>query len=350
MFYKSNLIIAEQKLPLGQCSTDILNFDNDFIQHIVNTRNRFITSFDAFTNPGVLKNIETVSMFQSHANEVLDIIVSIPPFKYFLPKYYGKNLFIDIFKTEPKTFEEQCNLTLMNADELFKDAHLLISTLDEIIMFKLYFDNMLDVFFKDLKERNSEFYALGFYNFLKDPKNVDELEKIFPNSKLFHFSQKQSVSIEYVPMNSPDNEKEYMIGERIEFTSLLSFLHLDFFKALINGHCPRRCHNCGTYFLLLSGHNTCYCSNLAPNQSGKNKNKTCRDVGAHNKERTQKENRTPARMEYDKVYNRLKARKHRKLISDDEWNTLVSKALNYKDENESGKLSDAEYKEIMSKF
>ncbi len=142
----------------------------------------------------------------------------------------------------------------------------------------------------------------------------------------------------------------YILAECIVVNNMKSLLHIDFFKGLVQGNCPRKCYNCGTYFLLLSGHNTCYCSNPISEQKHKNKIFTCRGVGAHNKEREQKENRTPARQEYDKVYNRLKTRKNRKKISSDEFNDLVSKALSYKDQNESGELSDVKYREIMIEF
>lgn len=38
---------------------------------------------------------------------------------------------------------------------------------------------------------------------------------------------------------------------------------------------PRRCHNCGKYFLLTNGYNTCYCNNIAPGET----ERTCRKVG-----------------------------------------------------------------------
>jgi hypothetical protein len=45
------------------------------------------------------------------------------------------------------------------------------------------------------------------------------------------------------------------------------------------GNAPRRCHNCGRYFLLTDGYNTCYCNNIAPGEA----ERTCRKVGAHRK-------------------------------------------------------------------
>ena len=89
------------------------------------------------------------------------------------------------------------------------------------------------------------------------------------------------------------------------------------------GNAPRRCHNCGKYFLLTAGYNTCYCNNIAPGET----ERTCRKVGAHRKEAQGKTNRTPAQVEYDRAYNRLKQRKNRKKISVEEWNAAVAETL-----------------------
>ena len=73
--------------------------------------------------------------------------------------------------------------------------------------------------------------------------------------------------IEYTTMPNTDNEKEYIIAERMVFDSIGAFLHVDFFRGLIHGNAPRRCHNCGRFFLLSDGYDTRYCYNIAHNLS-----------------------------------------------------------------------------------
>lgn len=106
---------------------------------------------------------------------------------------------------------------------------------------------------------------------------------------------------------------------------------------------PRRCHNCGKYFLLTAGYNTCYCNSIAPGEA----ERTCRKVGAHRKEAQGKANRTPAQVEYDRTYNRLKQRKNRRKISVDEWNSAVARAQDLLRRSESGELSDEELKKQL---
>ncbi len=113
----------------------------------------------------------------------------------------------------------------------------------------------------------------------------------------------------------------------------------------MQGSAPRRCHNCQKYFLLENGYNTCYCNHIAPGET----KRTCRQVGAHKKEASP-QGKTPARLEYDKAYNRLKTQKARGKISLDEWNQRVAQAQAIKDRAERGKLSDREMREELGKI
>ena len=74
--------------------------------------------------------------------------------------------------------------------------------------------------------------------------------------------------------------------------------------------------------------------------------KTCRQVGAHRKEK-QRNGTEFVRKEYQKVYNRLRRRKNREVISVDEWNRQVAVAQDLKAEAIGGKFSDAE---LMQRF
>jgi hypothetical protein len=93
------------------------------------------------------------------------------------------------------------------------------------------------------------------------------------------------------------------------------------------------------------GYDTFYCNSIAPGET----EKTCRKVGAHKKE-ARKEGKTPARLEYDKVYNKLKTRRARGKLSIDEWNAAVAMALEYKDKAEVGKITDLELKQLYDKM
>ena len=154
------------------------------------------------------------------------------------------------------------------------------------------------------------------------------------------------MEVNFVPMMHPTEEGKIFIAEKATFSSLTDFLRTEFYRGLAIGNAPRRCHNCGRYFLLTAGYNTCYCNNIAPGEA----ERTCRKVGAHRKEAQGKANRTPAQKEYDRTYNRLKVRKQRGKISAGEWNAAVAAAQDLVARSERGELTDEELKRRLAEL
>lgn len=343
------ILIDDKKIPLGQWSTEILNLDINFINKIIKANSDIVFLIDALFNEKYKKDFNVVSKLQKIFNETLDVFIEIPPYKYFVPKKYGRTVLIDLFQNNEKYFYELCCSEPCENNILYEFIYQFFSIFSSTLSFIANVTFMLEGYFENLEKRNNEHYAFGVFGFFFNTEVIEKIRNEFPALEEFNFQSVEKVGLEYTATKNPDAEG-YILAERIVVNNMKSLLHIDFFKGLVQGNCPRRCHNCGTYFLLLSGHNTCYCTNPISEQKNKNKILTCRDVGAHNKEREQKENRTPARQEYDKVYNRLKTRKNRKRISSDEFNIKVEEAWQYKIQNENGSLSDFNYKELMNKF
>ena len=88
-----------------------------------------------------------------------------------------------------------------------------------------------------------------------------------------------------------------------------------------------------------------YCTRIAPGET----KRTCRQVGAHNKQ-ADRDSKTPVQIEYENTYNRLKKRKTRGKISTDEWNALVAKAQDIREQAQRGFLSDFEMKKAFDKI
>ena len=66
------------------------------------------------------------------------------------------------------------------------------------------------------------------------------------------------------------------IVEKMYFDRLLDFVYVEFMKGLQKGFVPKRCANCGRWFLQTPGATYAYCTDPAPGQDGK----TCREIGA----------------------------------------------------------------------
>jgi len=211
---------------------------------------------------------------------------------------------------------------------------------DSLRNFRGQITGMLDFYFESLSRRNKEAYAGAFAAYFSNMRSAGSL--FYPDEE---FEQSYPVRICFVPMAHPTEERKAMIAEKATFQYLSHFLYTEFYRGMITGNAPRRCHNCGRYFLLTEGYNTCYCNNIAPGET----ERTCRKVGAHRKA-NRPTGLSPAQIEYRRVYNRLKARKQRGSISNDEWNNAVVQAQNVLMQVEQGKLSDEEMREKFKTF
>ncbi len=70
--------------------------------------------------------------------------------------------------------------------------------------------------------------------------------------------------------------REAEVVEKMYFDRLLDFVYVEFMKGLQRGFVPKRCANCGRWFLQTPGATFAYCTGSAPEDPGK----TCREIGA----------------------------------------------------------------------
>ena len=87
------------------------------------------------------------------------------------------------------------------------------------------------------------------------------------------------VNVQYAIRSSTDKETGEVhaeVVEKIYFDRLRDFVYVELMKGIQKGFVPRRCLNCGKWFLQTPGVSYSYCSNIAPGET----ERTCRDVGA----------------------------------------------------------------------
>lgn len=343
-FFSDRVDIDGTLLPIGQVSTEILNLPNEILHDLQEAvLGSFAVVREKLFHPDIKKDLAVVTEAQDKLNRILQLLFTVPPFCYMdLDKEFDCNFLLHCFKNFPDEFLKMVTIGTRENCFLADFFGKLCSSVEEIIAFKSYVDIMLTLYFEHLKKRNSEHYAIGVFRFLEDTELLNNIAAQLPQRPSFLFLQRQSATIEYTPMPNPENKMEYTLTERMMFQTIGAFLHIDFFRGLMSGNAPRRCHNCGTYFLLTEGYNTRYCNNIAPGET----ERTCRKVGAHRKA-SRNEGKTPVQVEYDKVYNRLKTRKRRGKISVDEWNAAVAKAQDLKDQAGRGEISEFELKRLF---
>lgn len=331
VFFSGNHVYVNGKaFPLGQIGVDVLALDSGVLTEV----DRRVGAFLSAVWPLLQEKTDSAAISaQEKLNAVWEVIFTLPLYRglaldaetayHLLPLMFSdKEAWAEVLDVDSEghaMFEK-----FLNGLEYFGES---------LRTFRGQIAGMLELYFEPLKRRNSGAYAAAYMHYFND--------MAVAGAGFFgaiDFAQSFPMEVKFVPMAHPTDRGKVILAEKAEFGYLTHFLYTDFYRALIAGNAPRRCHNCGRYFLLTEGYNTCYCNNIAPGET----ERTCRKVGAHKKEAQERVTATPAQKEYAKVYNRLKARKQRGKISVDDWNAAVAKAQDLKEQTERGELGDEE--------
>ncbi len=82
------------------------------------------------------------------------------------------------------------------------------------------------------------------------------------------------VNVQYAVLEK--DGKTHELVEKIYFDHLADFIYVEFMKGLQKGFVPKRCANCGRWFLQEPGMTYNYCPEIAPGET----ELTCRDIGS----------------------------------------------------------------------
>jgi hypothetical protein len=322
---------------LGQLTTDVLNLNGGLLTEIDRRVDDFISVVWTLLQE---KTDSAARSAQERLNAVWDLVFDLPVYRSLrLDTGISRSLFPDLLSDRAKWSE------VLDVDSeghrMFEDFLSGLEYFAESLRnFRGQLDGMLELYFEPLSRRNADVYAEAYAAYFTNMAAAGEL--FFPEQE---FNQSFPAQLCFVPTVDPAETGKVLLAEKVEFRYLSHFLYTDFYRGLMAGNAPRRCHNCGRYFLLTAGYNTCYCNNVAPGEA----ERTCRKVGAHRKA-NYPTGLSPAGVEYRKVYNRLKARKQRGKISRDEWNATLSQAQEVLDLAEQGKLTDEEMRKRFAAF
>ena len=83
------------------------------------------------------------------------------------------------------------------------------------------------------------------------------------------------VNIQYAMLEIDEGHHELV--EKLYFDQLIDFVYMELMRGLQRGFVPKRCANCGRWFLQTPGASYNYCDRSAPNSG---EGKTCREVGS----------------------------------------------------------------------
>ncbi len=334
-FYGDHVYIGGKEFPVGQCVVDVMDLDGSILDEIDQRVREFLPAAKTLLEG---KTDSAAVLAQERLNAVWDLVFTLPVYRDLpMDEENSYHLFEQVMADEGKWVQIQDPASEGGA--LFRRMlAALVCLAGDLRGLRQQIAIMTDQYFEPLERRNSSAYADAYSRFYAQMLSV--------GARFFNedFEQSFPMEVNFVPMEHPTEADKVFIAEKATFNSLTNFLRTEFYRGLAMGNAPRRCHNCGRYFLLTKGYNTCYCNNIAPGEI----ERTCRKVGAHRKEAHGKEHRTPAQKEYDRTYNRIKQRKIRGKISTDDWNAAVAKAQKLVAQSERGELTDEELKQKLA--
>lgn len=130
--------------------------------------------------------------------------------------------------------------------------------------------------------------------------------------------------------------------ENYIFESIGAFIYYDFFRGIDRNYLPKKCENCGKYFLIQSGKYTDYCENTAPQDP----TKTCRDVGSR-KKYDDKCKTDPIWQTYNRAYKAHYARYMKKKMTVAEFEKWSAWAVIWRTKAENDEISFDEYRKWL---
>ena len=342
-FWQDTVIYEDKTLPTGTLACDALNVSADTLARMNEQCGKINLLLGELSDEEDAS--ELFSMAREAALAMLDILSVTPPFSYMdIPKHRDRIQTVFTAENAQKyvEFAIKAKTKTLQFEEVPMYANAAILQRYTAVFGHLayslgeYQKAMLDFAEKtdgNEADRTAEGFAKLFGTYFPPEFSITEGNAWMAAS---------NNSIQYVSALRPGYDVP-MLVKRMHFLTFVGMFRTDLFEGLCVGHAPKKCKNCGKYFLLENGYHVSYCTNIAPGET----DRTCRQIGAHKKSAAQ--TKTPAQAEYQKLYNRLKTRKNRKKISVEEWNQTVAWAQEMKDKAERGEISEWELKEIFER-
>ena len=339
LFGKKSSIVAGEEYPLGYFATEAMEVDDALLSEIKKLTQQASQEFDMFLTAWTASG---AGIAIQALNRAWELVRQLPLYNK-IPYREGRGSSVSGVVHELRSDEQKLDRMLMVGtaeNETLRRWHGMYDRLaDDLQRFRYDTDDMLTDYFEDLPSRRPEAYAAAFESCMASFREIymqteDDEDLAYMNKRRLNFP----VSISFVVERDKKTGQPFM-AERMTFEDLISFLYMDLYRGMAVGNVPRQCHNCGKWFLAIGAYDTVYCQRVAPGEMAR----TCRQVGAHRKER-EKNGKDFAYREYTRVYNRLKTWKQRGKISAEEWNRRVAHIQEAKTVFLAGGMSDVEYK------
>ena len=338
LFGKKSSIVAGQEYSLGYFATEALEVDDALLAELKKLTQQASQEFDIFLTA---RTASSAGAAIQELDRAWELVRQLPLYNK-IPYREGRESSVSGIVRELRSDEQKLERMLTTGtteNEMLRRWRGIYGRLaDDLQRFQYDTDDMLTDYFEELPSHRPEAYAAAFEACMASFREIymqteEDEDLAYMNGRRFNFP----VNISFVVERDKKSGLPFM-AERMTFEDLISFLYMDLYRGMAAGNIPRLCHNCGKWFLAIGAYDTVYCQRVAPGET----TRTCRQVGAHRKER-EKNGKDFAYREYARVYNRLKTWKQRGKISEEQWHRRVAYIQEVKAEFLAGKMSDVEY-------
>ena len=153
------------------------------------------------------------------------------------------------------------------------------------------------------------------------------------------------VNMQYAVLEREDESHELV--EKMYFDHLADFIYVEFMKGLQKGFVPKRCANCGRWFLQEPGLTYNYCSQVAPEET----ELTCRDIGSRASFRDKVKNNEIWQI-HQRAYKKYFARTKKGTMTRTEFEAWAREAEELRDQalEKYARAGNAEEREIIAKI
>lgn len=328
-FRENSVYLGGREIPLGQTTVEFLNWPAEPLEELQTRAEAFCTLCRRMVER---RDTELISAVQKSSNAVYDILSTLPPYRDLeMDEELNRNAFSYLAEM-PEEWEEIITPGTHGHGLMMDLIRQMEELPNQLRAFRSQVRHMADQYFAHLSTLDSKSYGVAFGRYYRTLSYQGFLH--LPEQE---YEQSFPAYIKFVPVILP-GEDQPTIVEEAQFGELHAFLYTDFYRGLMRGHAPRRCRNCGRFFLLSNGYNICYCNNIAPGET----KRTCRQVGAHRVAARLWAGDTPLRKEYAKTVNRLKAQRRTGKISGNDFIIFENQAKAILEQADHGELTDEE--------
>lgn len=338
VFGPKECMLNGKRYPLGHFAVEVLEMDRNLLRKLRDAIAEFKPELEVFL---AARAVSSAAVAQQKLDEVWAVMAQLPVYKHFAFFCNGSRGLFHSMREHPDRTDD----AVTKGTNFYRALTYWLDRLERLPDSLNDFTHntflMLVDYFEELPSRSPAAYAGAYERYRRTVRTAFDYavgEDVI-DKDLDAFKLEFPVRLGFGAVET--KESGVVLGEEFTFEELASFLYTDLYKGMAAGNVPRRCHNCRRFFLAVGGYDTVYCNRIAPGET----KRTCRQVGAHRKEK--QKNEEPIHKEYFKAYNRLKARKNRGSLRTDKWNQQVAMIQEWQDAVVRGEMSDAELKQRL---